>query len=185
MTTGNPIWAISIAAAKAGNATVRNPGSTWIAESKCQPGRKIKKCSRPCAAPVTGPAVAERRDDDGRREQPGNSLKGPFHAMSPFGAGAGQVRTHRLPVLKRGFCVSIVSGRDSGSVAVVAGCIYCLGRWLGRRSSSSTCSANALSPFTSPLLEMRSQAIIVMAWPHGDWLDQQLNGSGPVGLPLG
>ena len=67
---------------------------------------------------------AERQDDDGRREQPGNSLKGPFHAMSPFGEGAGQVMTHRLPVLKRGFCVSIVSGRDSGSVAVVAGCIY-------------------------------------------------------------
>jgi hypothetical protein len=33
-------------------------------------------------------------------------------------------------VLKGGFCVSTVSGRDSGSVAVVAGCIYCLGRWL-------------------------------------------------------
>ena len=32
---------------------------------------------------------AERQDDDGRREQPANSLKGPFHAMSPFGAGAG------------------------------------------------------------------------------------------------
>jgi hypothetical protein len=40
-----------------------------------------------------------------------------------------------LPKMKGGFrvsTVSIVSGRAPGSTAVVAGCIYCLGRRLAR-----------------------------------------------------
>jgi virulence-associated protein VagC len=92
---------------------------------------------------------SSHRDPEPNFVQPRSPLS--FASDVTVVAGAGQVRTHRLPVLKRGFCVSIVSGRDSGSVAVVAGCIYCLGRWLGRRRSSSTCLANARSPFTRQL----------------------------------
>jgi hypothetical protein len=68
--------------------------------------------------------------------QVGHSLKDPLHVTPPFLHGPANVRTRRLPVLKRSFCVStvsIVSGRAPGSTAVVAGCIYCPGRRLARR----------------------------------------------------
>jgi hypothetical protein len=75
---------------------------------------------------------AERQDHNGPGAQPGRSLKESFACDVTVVAGGANVRTRRLPVLKRGFCVSTVSivcGRAPGSMAVVAGCTY----WTGRR----------------------------------------------------
>jgi hypothetical protein len=60
------------------------------------------------------------------------SLRFLLHAASNVAAN---VRRRRLPVLKDGFCVSTVSivcGRATGSMAVVAGCTYWTGRRLAR-----------------------------------------------------
>jgi hypothetical protein len=46
---------------------------------------------------------AERQDDDGPGEQPGDSLKDSLHVTSPLLQRAANVRMRRLLVLKGGF----------------------------------------------------------------------------------